>query len=69
MAGSDLLHIGAYHNGNHYVFVANYPLAPPGAIKGQYAIRQVDPDHSGRYPQQTRAVEAFVSAAKADQHC
>src|SRR5205814_6841920 len=35
----------------------------------QYAIRQVDYEHSGRYPQQTRAVEAFVSAAKADSHC
>ncbi len=80
-----LLHIGGYKSGNFYqsfghapedlaaagfyVVVADYPLAPPNNITGQYAIQQRDPDHSGRYPQQTRAVEAVIDAAKNDIHC
>lgn len=80
-----LLHIGGYKSGNFYqsfghapqdlaaagfyVVVADYPLAPPNNITGQYAIQQADPTHSGRYPQQTRAVEAVIDAAKNDIHC
>jgi acetyl esterase/lipase len=56
-------------NAGFYVVVADYPLAPPNSIKGQYAIQQRDPTRSGRYPQQTRAIEAVVDAAKNDPHC
>jgi acetyl esterase/lipase len=80
-----VLHIGGYHGGNiykdlnfapqdlaaagFYVVVAGYPLAPPDNIKGQYDLQVSDPDHSGRYPQQTRAIEAFIDAAKNDPNC
>ncbi len=80
-----VLHIGGFKSGNFYqslghapqdlaaagfyVVVADYPLAPPNNILGQYAIQQADPTHSGRYPQQTRAIEAVIDAAKSDIHC
>lgn len=78
------LHIGGYKQGDFYhnfstapqdlrdagfvVFVATYPLAPPRSITGQYALQQSDPN-SGRYPQQTRAIEAVVDAARRDGRC
>lgn len=52
-----------------YVVSAGFPLAPPGNILGQYALQMSDPVHSGRYPQQTRAVEAFIDAARNDPNC
>lgn len=77
-----VLHIGGYHGGNFYesldsapqdlaaagfyVFVADYPLAPPNAIPNQ---ADHSDSYSGRPPQQTRAVEAFLDAAKNDSHC
>ncbi len=80
-----VLHIGGFKGGDFYhglstapedlaaagfyVVVADYPLAPPHSIAGQYAIQQTDPTHSGRYPQQTRAIEALIDAAKNDPHC
>ena len=53
-----------------YTVVASYPLAPKNLIKNQYP-HDASPRGiaSGRPPQQTRAVEALVSAAKGDTHC
>lgn len=59
----------ALANAGFYVVVAGYPLAPPNNIPGQFHLQQLDPDHSGRYPQQTRAVEAIIDAAKRDPNC
>jgi acetyl esterase/lipase len=53
-----------------YVVIASYPLAPKNLIKGQYQHdNTVQGLASGRPPQQTRAVEAVVNAARADTHC
>ncbi len=76
-----LLHVGNYKGGDFYhsfstapedlrdagfyVIVADYPLAPPRSIKGQ----SLTDTNAGRYPQQTRAVEAIIDAAKNDLHC
>jgi acetyl esterase/lipase len=78
-----IFHIGGYHGGSFYdninpapndltaagfyVFSADYPLAPPNSIKGQ-PDQNTDP-HSGRPPEQTRAVEAVIQAAINDSHC
>ena len=53
-----------------YVVLASYPLAPKNLIKGQYPHDSTDQGiDSGRPPQQTRAVEAVVNAARNDSHC
>ena len=78
-----LLHEGEFDSGNifsrlltdpetdltaegFYVFVPAWPLAPCGLIKGQ-ACHANDPS-SGRPPQQTDAIKAFIRAARADSH-
>lgn len=53
-------------NRGYYVYYAGYRLAPCGLIKGQDCH---DDPSSGRPPQQTDDVKAFVKAAKADSHC
>jgi acetyl esterase/lipase len=80
-----VFHIGGYKGGDYYqamnfapqdlaaagfyVVCVGVPLAPPGNILGQYDIQQSDPTRSGRYPQQTRAAEAFIDAARNDPNC
>jgi acetyl esterase/lipase len=53
-----------------YTVVASYPLAPPNLINNQYQHDGTSRGiASGRPPQQTRAIEAVVSAARSDLHC
>ncbi len=79
-----LLHEGGFMTGNifathllpeveqdltaagYYVYVVGYRLAPCGLIKGQDCHSVAS---SGRPPQQTDDVKAFVRAARADGHC
>ncbi len=80
-----VFHIGGYKSGDYYqamnfapqdlaaagfyVVSVGVPLAPPGNILGQYDLQQSDAAHSGRYPQQTTAAEAFIDAARNDPNC
>jgi acetyl esterase/lipase len=50
----------------YYTVIADYRLAPCGLVTGQPC--HDDPD-SGRPPQQTDDVKAFVRALRADEHC
>ena len=50
----------------YYVFVAAYRQAPCGLVKGQPC--HSDPN-SGRPPQQTNDVKAFIRAARVDSRC
>lgn len=55
----------------YYVFVAAFRLAPCGLVKGQPCHNDDTPENtaSGRPPQQTDDVKAFIRAIRADSRC